>query len=393
WRSWAAANVNLLFADSSEELLWTRNSAHGNVWHEGHCSVPPQLTTFQLVFEATRSGFDGQLALDDVAFVAGPCSLPTMCSFESQTCGYTSSGRARWIHQSWASTKTGPKTDHTLETENGFYMLAHSSSDVLPEGSVTTLTSPVRRGLSHTECVHFWYHTGGEKPGTLKVYIKPTDGNRIQLFSSSIRQGHAWRHGQGNVNWHGDWQLEFEVKGEGDLFSFIAIDDITYSTHSCPTTDSVCDFEKGLCGWSNTQNPSVDWLDWDLTSVQAEMFYSTPPYDHTLYTEEGHFLVLPNSQRDTATQNAWLLSPHLAPTKGTCLSFWVYQPTMCMYICIYIIKWLVLVVSDQIVLEGFKGEKGVLALDDIRYTVGVNCSFTFLCILVTIIPMILCEHE
>lgn len=71
------------------------------------------------MFEATRSGFDGQLALDDVAFVAGPCSLPTMCSFESQTCGYTSSGRARWIHQSWASTKTGPKTDHSLETENG----------------------------------------------------------------------------------------------------------------------------------------------------------------------------------------------------------------------------------------------------------------------------------
>lgn len=28
----------------------------------------------------------------------------------------------------------------------------------------------------------------------------------------------------------------------------------------------------------------------------------------------------------------------------------------------------------QIVLDGFKGEKGVLALDDIQYTVGVNCA-------------------
>lgn len=43
--------------------------------------------------------------------------------------------------------------------------------------------------------------------GTLNVYVKPTDGNRIQLFSSGIRQGHAWRHGQGNVNWNGDWQV------------------------------------------------------------------------------------------------------------------------------------------------------------------------------------------
>ncbi|KAK7131349.1 hypothetical protein R3I94_016476 [Phoxinus phoxinus] len=390
-------SVKQLFADGSEELLWMRSGAHGNVWHEGHCPVPPQLSAFQLVFEATRSGFDGQLALDDVAFVTGPCSLPTMCSFESQTCGYTSSEKARWIHQSWALHKTGPETDHSLETEKGFYMLAHSGVDVLPQGSVTTLTSPVRRGLTHTECVHFWYHTGGENPGTLNVYVKPSDGDIIQIFSDSVGQGHAWRHGQGNISWHGDWQLQFEVKGEGGLLSFIAIDDITYSTHSCPTPDSVCDFEKGFCGWSNTQNASVDWLDWDLTSAQAEMFYSTPANDHTLYTEEGHFLVLPNSQRDTATRNAWLLSPHLAPTKGTCLSLWVYQPT------IYDSKLIVWRLSEepkqellmlyegggnwkyfsvnitseteyQIVLEGIKGEKGALALDDIRYTVGVNCA-------------------
>lgn len=44
-------------------------------------------------------------------------------------------------------------------------MLADSSVDVLPQGSVTTLTSPVRRGLTHTECVQFWYHTGGDNPG------------------------------------------------------------------------------------------------------------------------------------------------------------------------------------------------------------------------------------
>ncbi|XP_021324713.2 apical endosomal glycoprotein isoform X2 [Danio rerio] len=392
-----ALSVKLLFADGSEELLWMRSGAHGNVWHEGHCPVPPQLSAFQLVFEATRSGFDGQLALDDVAFVEGQCSLPTMCSFESQTCGYTSSGRARWVHQNWASSKNGPTTDHSLETENGFYMLAHSSVDILPEGSVTTLTSPVRKGLSHTECVHFWYHTGGDKPGTLSVYVKPSNGDRILLFSSSVTQGQAWRHAQGNVENHGDWQLQFEVKGGGGgSSSFIAIDDVTYSTHSCPPKDSVCDFENGLCSWSNTQNPSLDWLDWDVTSAQTEMFYNTPPYDRTSNTE-GHFLVLPNSDRDTATHNALLLSPHLSSTKGTCLSFWVYQPTihdtkLTVWRRSEETKQELLTLNEgdrnwkyfsvditseseyQIVLEGFKGEKGVLALDDLRYTVGVNCA-------------------
>ncbi|TRY88578.1 hypothetical protein DNTS_034551 [Danionella cerebrum] len=389
-------SVKLLFDDGSEELLWMRSGAHGNVWHEGHCPVPPQLSAFQLVFEASRSGFDGQLALDDVAFMERPCSLPTMCSFESQTCGFSSTGRAKWVHRSGTSSNTGPRTDHSLETENGFYMLAYTDAEVLPRGSVTTLTSPVRQGLAHTECVNFWYHTGGDQPGTLNVYVTPSDGERILIFSSSLSQGHTWRHGQGNVSWHGDWKLQFEGMGEGGSFGYIAIDDVTYSTHSCPLPDRLCNFERGFCGWSNTQNPSVDWLDWDLTSVRAETFYNTPPSDHTFYTEEGHFLFLPNSNRDTFSQNAWLLSPHLAPTKGTCLSFWLYQPT------IYDSKLKVwrlsgetkqeLLMLDeggedwkyfsmnitseteyQIVLEGFKGEKGVLAVDDIWYTVGVNC--------------------
>ncbi len=68
----------------------------------------------------------------------------------------------------------------------GFYMLAHSSSDVLPEGSVTTLTSPVRRGLSHTECVQFWYHTGGEKPG------KRTLSHKCVYIYSFIGENSIW---------------------------------------------------------------------------------------------------------------------------------------------------------------------------------------------------------
>lgn len=48
---------------------------------------------------------------------------------------------------------------------SGYYMLAHSGVDDLPQGSVTTLSSPVRHGLTHTECVYFWYHMGGNNPG------------------------------------------------------------------------------------------------------------------------------------------------------------------------------------------------------------------------------------
>ncbi|XP_026859460.2 apical endosomal glycoprotein [Electrophorus electricus] len=392
-----ALNVKVVYADGSEVLLWTRGGAHGNLWHEGHCPVPPQLTAYQLVFEAVRSGFDGQVVIDDVEFVQGPCSLPTMCSFEGQLCGYSRSGAALWNHQNWASTRIGPKTDHSLETEMGYYMLAHSSVEVLPQGSVMTLTSPLHQSVGHTECVHFWYHTGGQNPGTLRVYVKPVKGIKTLLFSSSLSQGDVWHLAMGNIRWYGDWQLQFEVKGSGDISTYIAVDDITFSTHSCPATDEMCDLERGLCGWTNTQSHSLDRLDWDLSSLLTEPHYPTPQYDHTLGNKSGHFLFLPSSPRDTASQNAWLLSPHLPPTKGTCLQFWAYQSVandskLTVWRLSEGFRDELLSMTEagpswrhfhtnitsereyQIVFEGLKGIKGVLALDDFGYTVGVNCA-------------------
>ena len=70
------------------------------------------------MFEAQRSAFDGLVSIDDITFVPGLCSLPSMCSFEGQECDYSSSGTALWVRQR-ASSANGPKTDHTLETDNG----------------------------------------------------------------------------------------------------------------------------------------------------------------------------------------------------------------------------------------------------------------------------------
>lgn len=43
----------------------------------------------------------------------------------------------------------------------------------------------------------------------------------------------------------------------------------------------------------------------------------------------GHFLFLPSSNRTAAGENAWLVSPHLPPTTGTCLRFWAYRQSSC----------------------------------------------------------------
>ncbi|KAF7652864.1 hypothetical protein LDENG_00091180 [Lucifuga dentata] len=391
-------NVKLTDGHGYESLLWTRSGAHGNMWHEAHCPVPQQLTDFQLMFEAVRSGFDGQLALDDVALVTKPCTVPRMCSFEGQRCGYSSSGSIHWLHLNRHMTTTGPQTDHTLETELGYYMMVNTDANILASGATAALTSPVRQGAIKTECVHFWYHMGGVNPGSLAVYMKLVKGGRVKIFSDIMNQGDIWRHGNGNIYSDlEDWQLEFEVVGAGGKDTHVAVDDIILVPHPCENQGSKCSMEEGMCSWSNTQNLYVDKLDWELTSPEAERHYSVPAHDHTLGTEKGHFLFFPSSDRTPANQNAQLLSPHLPPTKGTCLKFWAHKPVSAdnqlkvwrlatgQYHQLLVVnevgamwkRFDVNITSTeeyQIVFEGIKGTAGVLALDDIEYTIGIDCA-------------------
>ncbi|XP_059214592.1 apical endosomal glycoprotein [Centropristis striata] len=391
-------NVKLLHDDGFETVLWTRGAAHGNMWHEAQSTVPHQLINYRLMFEAVRSGFDGRVAIDDVAFDDGPCSVPRLCSFEAQLCGYSSSGDVRWLHRSGnTATVTGPQTDHTLETELGYYMMVNTGANFLRPGGTAVLTSP-SKGTAKTQCVTFWYHMGGENPGSLTLYMKPVEGERVKIFSDSLNQGDVWRHGNGNIlTAFVDGQLEFEAVGAGGKDTHIAVDDIFISDHPCEDQGSKCSLEKGMCNWSNTRNVKVDKLDWELTSPEAESHYSIPAEDHSLGTEKGHFLFFPSSNRTADNLDAKLLSPHLPPTKGTCLKFWVYKPhsSDSQLKVLRLSEGLyqeLLVVSElggpwkrfdvnitsaeeyQIIFEGIKGTSGVVALDDIEYTVGVDCA-------------------
>ncbi|CAL8384845.1 unnamed protein product [Gadus morhua 'NCC'] len=393
-------NVKLTDSYGHEVLLWTRSGAHGNFWHEEHCTVPYQLSNFQLVFEVLRWGFDGRVAIDDVALLERPCAVPRLCSFEGQVCGYTSSGAVRWGQRNGlaAAPTGGPKADHTLETEMGYYMMVYSGVDDLGLDGLSTLSSPVQPGSSGTQCVHFWYHMGGEHPGLFSVYMKPVTGDRVKLFSNNLDQGDVWRHGNANISSNlVDWQLEFEVVGGGGKDTSVAVDDVSLLAHPCESEGSKCTLEQGLCGWSNTNHLDRDKLDWDITSRETETHYPVPMHDHTLGTERGHFLFFPSSSRTPANQNARLVSAHLPPTKGTCLRFWAHRPSSAdnvltvwrltgvnsLYQLLKVEAvegtWAPFKISItstesyQIVLEGVRGSAGVLALDDIQYTVGTDC--------------------
>ncbi|XP_043952232.1 apical endosomal glycoprotein [Gambusia affinis] len=284
-----ALNVKLTDGLGYEILLWTRSGAHGNEWHEAHCPVPQQNSNFQLMFEAVRSGFDGQVAIDDVAFLDGPCAMPRKCSFEGQKCGYSSYGAINWLHRNGHTTTTnGPRTDHTLGTELGYYMMVNTDADILPPGSAAVLISPVQQGTTRPECVGFWYHMTGGNPAFFTVYVKPQKGERVPIFSENLNEGDDWRHVNSNISVGlVPWQLEFEVVGSGSRGSHVAVDDITVSAHPCGDQGSKCSLENGMCSWINIQDREREKLDWELTSPEKEKHYPVPPEDHTLGTEKG----------------------------------------------------------------------------------------------------------
>ncbi|XP_063067115.1 apical endosomal glycoprotein [Engraulis encrasicolus] len=390
-------SVKLLHSDRTEDLLWTRSGAHGNRWHEGFCLVSSPLNSYQLVFEAQRSAFNGLVAIDDISYVPGLCSLHNMCPFEGQDCGYSSSGVVPWVRQR-AGAGNGPKTDHTLETDNGFYMVVNTGADVLPPGDVSILTSPPHMGTTRMQCVHFWYHSQGKHSGSLSVYVKHGSETREKVFGSDdISQGDVWRHGNANISSQGNFQVEFEVSGTGGDGTFIAIDDVAFSEHSCSAKGAVCDLERGLCGWSNTQSSTRDQLDWEVTSASLESRLPTPPEDHTLKTDKGHFLFLPSTPRTPAGTKAVLSSPHLPASHVSCLRFWVYKhgsfgklrvlrSALQLEHEMFITEegessdWTRLDINItsqeefQILFEGSTGKEGVLALDDIEFREGVSCS-------------------
>uniref|UniRef100_A0A8C4SVS3 MAM domain-containing protein n=1 Tax=Erpetoichthys calabaricus TaxID=27687 RepID=A0A8C4SVS3_ERPCA len=272
-----------LLGDAVETLLWTETRSNGDEWQRGISTIDPWGQEFQLIFEVTRDGFEGDAAVDDVTLVSRPCPAQLSCSFEVDTCGYSTDGGARWVRQSHRSGAIphGPTTDHSLEETTGFYAMADTSLNVLQGGQATALYSEVRSPSAGMECLSFWYLAGGHSPG------KPGTGDL------------------------GRW-VAFEAVGAGGSQTYIAIDDITIRAGHCPTSD-FCDFEKDACRWSNTWRPEWEQLDWERTSGNNAHHWG-PLEDHSLGTQQGGvsawaprgFSALPDTPKPLSSSFRWL---------------------------------------------------------------------------------------
>ncbi|XP_061694563.1 MAM and LDL-receptor class A domain-containing protein 2 isoform X2 [Syngnathoides biaculeatus] len=307
----------------AEDVVWIRSGTQGNKWRFADLAFSSE-NPIQFIIEAVVGGKQGTISIDDIVVSSkesGSCPPDRECTFQGSFCGlqHVPSADFSWSRITGASqpaNSSGPHTDHTLETEHGYYLSAqlwrHS-----PGSRGQIVTALVDSTPADGECIMFWYFMEGKGVGHLNVYLLTADTS-VKLWSRSGNQGTRWRHGRVSLLSLGPYQVMFEaVAGDGRKRD-IAIDDMTVQNGVCPP-EGFCDFETDFCGWVNNP-PAESGIDWDwLSGTEGGSF--VPPMDHSTDSSLGHFVLFRSSELDKEVV-ARLESEWLEGVDQACLELW-----------------------------------------------------------------------
>ncbi|XP_071486324.1 MAM and LDL-receptor class A domain-containing protein 1-like [Diadema antillarum] len=323
-------NVYLQRAGQQDAKIYTKYGTQGSVWFKAEKEIS-SASAWNIIFEGVMGdSFFGDIALDDITLYDGACPQEVACDFELDLCSWMqdTSDEFDWTRDygGTSSSNTGPSVDHSTGTAEGFYAYIEVSSPRV-QGDRARLLSPVYSDTDN-ECLKFWYHLYGGAIGQLNVYtldqVTVTYSNA--LFSKSGREGPSedtWRFTQVDVSSPHRYQIVMEGVRGTNVGGDIAIDDIEIVRGACPK-QGACDFETGLCGWS--QELTADVWDWLRTSGSTPSSGTGPSQDHTTGTGAGFYLYFETSHTTLIPgDNAILVSEHFDPAPAACLSFWYHM--------------------------------------------------------------------
>uniref|UniRef100_A0A8C7ZAE1 MAM domain-containing protein n=1 Tax=Oryzias sinensis TaxID=183150 RepID=A0A8C7ZAE1_9TELE len=227
----------------AETVVWMRSGTQGNKWRFADLTFTSD-KPIQFVIEAVVGGEQGYIAIDDIVVsgsVDGSCPPERECSFQGSLCGLLPQPSAdfHWNRITGASqpaNSSGPTADHTLGTEQGYYLSAELWR--YPEGSRGAMMTAVMEPTpSDGECLTFWYYMEGADVGELSVLLQPADshGNASRLWTKRGDQGRHWRHGRVTL-FRPDTQFQviFEAKAGGGPKRDVSIDDLIFVNGACP---------------------------------------------------------------------------------------------------------------------------------------------------------------
>ncbi|CAL9689267.1 unnamed protein product [Knipowitschia caucasica] len=313
------------YPGEEETVVWMRSGTQGNKWRFADLTFRSD-KPIQFIIEAVVGGTQGSIAIDDIVVSrsSNGCPAERECTFQGSMCGLQTSAEFGWTRVKGSAlpeNSAGPKTDHTLGTDQGYYLSSQLWS--LTTGAKALVnTTDMGPTVADGECLMFWYHMEGPGVGEINVYVHPNDNTEklIPVWSRKGDQGSHWRHGRVTLlSPHQQFKVMFEAIAGHNPKGNIAIDDLIVLNDACPP-EGFCDFEMDFCGWVNSPL-AESGLEWDWLSGSSSGTH-VPRRDHSLNSQFGHFaffeIMKPN-------QTARLESEMMEKVDRACLELWHYS--------------------------------------------------------------------
>ncbi|XP_022096405.1 MAM and LDL-receptor class A domain-containing protein 1-like [Acanthaster planci] len=267
----------------------TVNGNQGDAWHELQVDLSSPTASYQIVIIAVvGKNYTSDIAVDDLHWTTGKCGTPKLqdCDFELNLCGYSQAtdDDFDWTRAqgSTTSSQTGPPTDHTFGTDQGYYVYIEDSGQ--PYDDKARLLSPLVDN-SHKSCISFYYHMFGSDIQTLNVYVQPQGGVLSQpIWTRSGTLDDRWYLGQFEAAFSSPYQIVYEGVASYSYQGDIALDDLKITDGNCKGTTR-CTFEDTtLCSYIQETSDDFDWI---VSHGPTPTKNTGPSVDVTLGTSSG----------------------------------------------------------------------------------------------------------
>eukprot|EP00057_Strongylocentrotus_purpuratus_P034024 XP_793639.3 PREDICTED: MAM and LDL-receptor class A domain-containing protein 1 [Strongylocentrotus purpuratus] len=264
-----------------------------------------------------------------LAAMCGVC-VGERCNFDFNLCNYTqdTTDQLNWVRINGASSMddTGPSADHTHGTSQGYYVYTNAG---FPQtaGLVSRLISPPI-AVSAPSCLQFYYYMHGAHMGSLRAYTGVDSSSPV--WSRSGNQGRQWFRGVATLDpsSSANVQIVFEAVTGPGILSDIAIDDVEVLDGACPIENMRCEFEDGICGFTQDQTDNFDFL---RKQGQTPTVTGGPDVDQTYGNQTGHYIYIEAKGNDNhGSDKARIISPKIRGIQANdreafCVVFWYYM--------------------------------------------------------------------
>ena len=195
--------------------VWKRNGNRADTWSHAYVRLPNNTVDKWVEFEGDMpGGYKGYVAIDNIQVIVGSCPTSQFCDFESpDICNYRHDVTAnfKWTRNRGGtdSSGTGPSSDHTYQTSEGYYMYIETS---YPQklGDKARLISERIKNKPGGICLNFWYHAYGLTIGQLNIYTrKGTQLSDEPIWAIRGNQGNQWRTAAITVKETEDYEVSF----------------------------------------------------------------------------------------------------------------------------------------------------------------------------------------